>query len=247
MSLFGEKDLLSQVIQNVDEGPSLPIRDENHNCTSGSVEVVFRDIESRVVEVISEFDTVFGCVAWLTNGRILKALAGRKDTSIILQKEDFLRPDTGGPRDAELRKMYAALPNNRGSDGDYQFGYNYASAIETESVRCVGYASDKNRTIPRMHNKFLVLGNSIPYDDLPENYHATYFLPKVVITGSFNMTENANRSLENVVIIRDETIAEAYRAEFVTIYGISEPLDWTHEYVNPHYSKAYPYNPRYGT
>ncbi|MNL86806.1 hypothetical protein D3C87_2156720 [compost metagenome] len=49
------------------------------------------------------------------------------------------------------------------------------------------------------------------------------------------MTNNATDSLENIVIIRDRRIAEAYAQEHGAIYGISEPLDWEKPYVVPEY------------
>lgn len=89
-----------------------------------------------------------------------------------------------------------------------------------------------------MHNKFLVLANMVKDGDC--------ISPQAVLTGSFNMTNNATRSLENVVLIRDEKIAEAYFREFTDIYGISEDLNWSQPYVDPNYGNA-GYGPRVGT
>lgn len=95
------------------------------------------------------------------------------------------------------------------------------------------WAANKSN-IPRMHNKFIVLCRceQVPHeDDLgPNPYH-----PYAVVTGSFNMSNNATNSLENIVIINDRIIAAAYAREHATIYGISEPLDWEKPYVKPEY------------
>lgn len=230
-NLTRKQNLLEECIDDTVGQLHPSMQSLDHSVTSGNVRVVFRDIEPFIVNAIREHDSVFGCVAWLTNRNILRALASRQDTSIIVQKEDFLRPDRGGPRGAELRRLYKKLPNDRGNDGTYHFGYNCASGLETEAVRCVGYASNKDRTIPRMHHKFLVLCSQ---EKEPES-GCVQVTPEAVITGSYNMTENATRSLENIVFIKDGAIASAYYDEFVTIYGISESLDWTKPYVDPNY------------
>jgi hypothetical protein len=56
---------------------------------------------------------VVGCVAWLSSRSVLEALARKKAVAIVVQKEDFLRPDldqnwTRAGR--ELRAFYRALP-----------------------------------------------------------------------------------------------------------------------------------------
>lgn len=252
--LFGEKNLLSIHIEDADRA-SKPIGETDNSATAENcdVQVAFRNIEAVAVETIKQYPVIYGCMAWLTNHRILRTLASRDDTAIILQKEDFLRPDVGGPSKNVLRDLYAALPSKRGEDseGQYQFGYNFCSMIEgLEAVRCVGYGPDKGRTIPRMHNKFLVLCDYVAEPLDPKLYGVSEFkraVPRAVLTGSFNMTENANKSLENIVVIKNEEIAKAYYREFVTIFGISEPLDWRHEYVSPLYSNDYPFGPRFGT
>lgn len=69
-------------------------RDERPESTvaSGSVIAHFEDIEGRLVEFIHESTAIVGCVAWLTSVPVLRALQGRP-VNLIVQKEDFLRPD----------------------------------------------------------------------------------------------------------------------------------------------------------
>jgi hypothetical protein len=54
-----------------------------------------------------------------------------------------------------------------------------------------------------------------------------------VWTGSFNLTKNATRSLENVVVIRCPRIALAYYDEWMQVEAISEPLDWAIQWPCP--------------
>jgi hypothetical protein len=48
-----------------------------------------------MLDIIKQFENgaIFGCVAWLTLIPILKALSKCDNVQIIVQKEDFLRPD----------------------------------------------------------------------------------------------------------------------------------------------------------
>lgn len=71
-----------------------------------------------------------------------------------------------------------------------------------------------------MHHKFFVFFNA----DL---------VPYAVWTGSFNATENAARSRENAVYLRSATIARHYAAEWSRTLALSEPLDWSSNFIEP--------------
>lgn len=55
----------------------------------GQTSVYFKNLESKLVSLIQEADVVVGCVAWLSSKHVLRALANKVATSIIVQKEDF--------------------------------------------------------------------------------------------------------------------------------------------------------------
>lgn len=63
-------------------------------------------IETALISQIAQCDMACGCVAWLTNENILKAL-GKVQTSLIVQKEDFLRPDINYT--SELQRFMRSL------------------------------------------------------------------------------------------------------------------------------------------
>jgi hypothetical protein len=91
--------------------PGVPVKQKDHSTSSGKTRVYFKDLEKSLIQHISESDVVFGCVAWLTSEPIIKAMS-HKDVQIIVQKEDFLRPDDkdgfgGWPR--HLRSLYGSL------------------------------------------------------------------------------------------------------------------------------------------
>lgn len=208
----------------------------NYSTKSGAVEVVFRDIEKRLIEEINKSQSVVGCVAWLTSAPVLGALRG-KLCQIVVQKEDFLRPDMGAQSNwkSSLREKYAAL-----NDGDFIDRYSLPEPIPSmsyggdtciEAVRCVGnYNRAKSPAFPRMHNKFLVLGRLIPAEG-----GGSKVSPEMVWTGSFNITKNAGYSLENALIIRDPKIVDAYASEYAQIVGLSEPLDWQSDWCSPEF------------
>ena len=64
----------------------------DYAMTKGSTEVIFRDIAPKLCTVLQEFPYFVGCVAWLTEPTILDAMAN-KCLGMVVQKEDFLRPD----------------------------------------------------------------------------------------------------------------------------------------------------------
>lgn len=217
-------------------------QDNSVVASDGRSCVYFRNLADRLTEHIRSADTVFGCVAWLTDFRILEALRGKK-VSIVVQKEDFLRPDAGADAGwkARLQTAYSAI---NGPLGGCEVGglnhYDVHGSIETHrgcddvpigGIRCAGnHNRDRNPAHPRMHNKFLVFAKRNPTpDDRWTCGHTCYG----VWTGSFNFTTNGGRSLENAVYLTDPNIVRAYRAEHRQIVAISEPLDWQSEWCCP--------------
>ena len=212
-----------------------PFRD--HGITSGVVEVHFRHIEDRLIDAIREADAVVGCVAWLTSERILSALSGKKAVSLVVQKEDFLRPDlhTKPSWPNRLRQQYAALPGclrcwHRGS---LVSRLSYCCNPDLEAVRCVGnYNRNRLPAFPRCHHKFAVFCRVV-YGEEDEFGIPSKPEPYAAWTGSFNFTKNSGSSLENAVLIRDLAVASAYYHEWAQVVAVSEPLDWESDWVEP--------------
>ena len=196
--------------------------------SSRSTQVYFRDLEAHLISHIAQADAVFGCAAWLTSGPILDALAKKDSVSFVIQKEDFLRPDLGGRTYWKnwLREKYDSL------SGIERFSFDNVidvlSCSYLDPIRCVGnYNRDKVPAFPRMHNKFVIFAKLLDYD----GYEGAS--PYAVWTGSFNLTKNAGKSLENAIFITDPEIVRAYWLEFGQIVAISEPLDWEADWVAP--------------
>jgi len=214
------ENLNDAVIPNAD-GPSVPIRSRRIATLTSAVEIIFDDLETKLVEQINRWPVVVGCMAWLTNEAVLNALASRREVSILVQKEDFLRPDTGNWSQKRQRKQYLALPTFSRMAHESAY-YSFCTDPTTDAIRCVGIAQPKGQIKARMHHKFMVFCDS-------------NFQPQAVWTGSFNATFNGGRSLENAVILKSKRLASAYMEEWATLLGISEPLDWDSPYVAPEF------------
>ena len=201
--------------------------------------VVFNRLEDALISRIKGCDAVFGCVAWPTSEPILRALAEKKAVSLLVQKEDFLRPDLASDKRRDwklrLRSLYERLPDlpNRLCDtwGNLRFEcMSCAGDPDFQPVRCVGISPGNGQTKPNMHHKFVLFADAHPgaWKEDPEIY-----VPHTVWTGSYNFTQNSNCSFENGVIIREEGIVAAYFQVFGELMAISEPLDWESRWVAP--------------
>jgi len=214
------------------------------------VRVLFRNQKQALIDALREQEDVlvYGCVAWLTDFDILNAMA-KKSLGIVVQKEEFLRPDkvlaSRRMWTETLRRKYKATvwcAMHPHSFPDFRFEsrlwditcHGQYQHDEIGPVRCIGY---HRRTgdfgVPLMHHKFLVFAKyHNPDPDDPDARDMPGWLePLRVWTGSFNMSTNASNSLENVVVLDDKRIAEAYSKEWANLYLNSEPLDWTHVYA----------------
>ena len=64
----------------------------DHSFKDGDVSVHFRGLKEKLLFEINNADIVLGAVAWLTDHDLLEAIS-KKPCQIVVQKEDFLRPD----------------------------------------------------------------------------------------------------------------------------------------------------------
>jgi hypothetical protein len=216
----------------VNDGTNQPrYRLMDHSVRRGDVRCYFRGLQDAFIEEMHGADAVVGCVAWLTNEPILNAMQQLRCVSLIVQKEDFLRPDAIGK--SNLRKLYAGLGCclDRFAMPMPICDLSTAGSPEWQAVRCVGNVNRTQSPVhPRMHNKFAVFCRLVDSDDrdgLPA------FEPFKVWTGSFNFTYVGGLSLENAVVLSDEKIVWPYFNEWGQISCLSEPLDWFRDWVEP--------------
>lgn len=221
---------------------------------SSGISCFFDNLEQILISKIEQYPIIVGCVAWLTNENILKTLSTRERVSIIIQREDFLRPDSGYWSSKKLKTLYNQLPDGVKQPGHSWEGWgdiihslNSSSPWESAPIRCLGNLNtDKNPAFPRMHNKFLVFcewhypnSDDIDLDDYPSGW--VEVMPKAIWTGSFNLTDNATKSLENAVYIEDSEIVNAYYNEWQYIFGLSEAIEagfWDIAWESPDYFRV---------
>lgn len=231
------------------EGRSTTKNFGNNNIEKENINVYFREIKQNLISHIRKSEYILGCVAWLTDFEIINELS-KKQTCIIVQKEDFLRPDYNihdkYKWKKKLKNHYSKLDFCL-TRGDLLPNLSFVTSYEIlDAIRCVGnFNRDKLPAFPRMHNKFLVFANVNPkYLEFTrscknnEEYYESFdqfrtLDPYAVWTGSFNFTFNAHNSLENAIYLNDEIIAKAYYDEWKEIASISEPLNWNSDWIEP--------------
>jgi hypothetical protein len=227
------KDLNKLEIQT--DGSPERLTDNSAASPDGSVRVHFRDLEEALIANIRKAHVVVGCVAWLTSRPILNALAlVPGGVSIVVQKEDFLRPDLDatGNTSRPLSVLYNKLPE---TSGRYSFpglvsSLSYCTDSTIAPVRCVGnHNREKSSSFPRMHNKFVLFCNVKE----AEGDGFSEITPYAVWTGSFNFSKNATFSFENAVVLTDEAIVQSYYREWGQILALSEPLNWEDPWCAP--------------
>ena len=192
-----------------------------------------------------------GAVAWLTDPTVLDAMT-TVPTAALVQKEDFLRLDStvidGGERwKDQLRAQYDAVARSD-RHCDLFIRQNFPDPLGSQSllgdqgiagVRCVGFRNDRSANgvrQPLMHNKFLVFARLRDFPDVRDDGDEEpepLWEPRMVWTGSCNLSRQSHRSRENTIIIRDPVIASAYMREWADLMSLSEPLDWDTEWVAP--------------
>lgn len=221
----------------------------------------FKNLEETLIDYIEPADIVVGCAAWLTSRAVLEALAQKSGVSIVVQKEDFLRPDDYSYRNntwkAALRRWYDAIPGtisryDESLSGTAAHFLSYCHAPEIDAIRCFGI-NDHSKQRPLMHHKFMVFckekvqptkpleecnckedpPGSLDFCPTCDPDYVTVFHPYAVWTGSYNPTTNATRSMENAIYIVDEDTAYSYFYEWSRILSLSEPLNWSAEYIAP--------------
>ncbi len=204
-----------------------------------SVEVVFKNIENKLLNLIEEFQhgIIFGCVAWLTSKPILNALAKCRNVQIIVQKEDFLRPDLKVLNENFWKKdlcnqydqLHFSLSRHKCLSPIRSL--SVCDDPKVDPIRCIGnYNREGKAAFPRAHHKFLVFCRKSSVRG---------YVPVALWTGSFNLTYNATHSFENVLILRDKSgdneILHAYLKEHHHLFALSEPLQWEDDWVSPEF------------
>lgn len=170
--------------------------------TSGKVKVYFDKLDDHFISHLSKAKFAVGCVAWVSSGKIMRAMKELKAFSLIVNKERHLTESCEPTSHQTYLKTLLIGPVLKIG------AKSYPSAV------CCGEfnkTDNPQEPLARMHHKFVVLLNSRK-------------IPIGVWTGSFNLTSNAQTSLENAVYINDPSIAKAYFQEWERVFKISQNI-----------------------
>lgn len=231
---------------------------EDYSETSENIAVHFRDLDQQLIKYIRNAKAVVGAVAWLTNEEIIEELAKKEFVSIVVQKEAYYRNPTEFWQQKIIR-LYKQLPQYSGqyviSGLPSRISSNDQLVDTWDAIRSVGVIADNNEIIPLMHNKFLIFCDYDTIDvivtnpiavknGLPESWcdmevEVDILTPYAVWTGSFNITKNAVKSLENALYITDFKIIDAYYSEWGQLLARSESLDGMSNKYKPQWKIEY--------
>lgn len=205
----------------------------------------FTDIKRIILSLLSdqEYNMVLGCVYRLTDLDIITRLCSKKCVQLVVNYEDFLT----NPKQNwhyRLHERYHSLVNNSKGLGFWESCSHYFNEIfplsahnyqhQLSPIRAVFSNSDS-----MIHHKFLLLCKQ--EDIFVENGGHLYneITPKLLVTGSFNLTLNASKSLENIIVENNSDALNMFVNEFKHCLLLSEPINATWNKSNretePHY------------
>lgn len=167
------------------------------------VQAVFEGHERRICQLANNSMAVVGCMAWVTNRRILRAFGDCPCGVSIVMHDDSAADRLDANIDAlETNTVY---PKSVECDGP-----------DTPMDLCEAYVRFRgvelgNETRAMMHAKFLV------FCDIDK----TTLIPQVVWVGSTNLTHNSTRNIEAGVVIADEATAKAFASMWKSCLAIA--------------------------
>ena len=179
-------------------------------------------LKDVLVSHISESDAVVGCVGWLTSTEVVDALSALSEGSSFIVDKGYVASN------GWLKKRYAKLQTCVGLSEhlwDQTALHVLRPVVDSlDPVRILGFQKSGSRVAPLMHHKFAVL---LERED-------GELVPSGVLLGSFNYSDNADRSIEFLNLCRDPAVVNAFLAEFAALYVLmSEPLDSTAKVPKP--------------
>lgn len=182
------------------------------NCTD--VDVNFFDNEELILNHIKKHDAVIGCVPWITNHKIIKALSELKYGTCIITDKNSMKGYIKRylAKFNEIKTLdfeISRLPTNNS-----YFDNNEIKGNNTSSIRVFG--KPKKGITPLLHYKFLILCDI----DNEKN-----IVLRSVIAGSFNLSSNATNSREMLLTITEPYIVKCFYYEWSKAFILSENVN----------------------
>lgn len=181
------------------------------------------DLEMNLINHIATFGQnciVVGCIAWLSNPRIIGAIRQHCSAALLLVNDENYATWGAG----KCMALYKTLPHIK-EPPNVLFDHleTPLAGIDKQEylpVRCIRNTSDA-----LMHSKYLVFFRKQAYER--KGTVVWRDVPTAVWTGSMNYTVKASRNQENAVFIESEAIAAFYFNDFAISFLKSAPLRTT--------------------
>jgi hypothetical protein len=213
---------------------------EAHN----EVTVSFDENVEYICSKIENSEVVIGCAPWFSNKKIFNSLIKVSEgISIVLDKSTVNKSiksnsTTWVDHDIKPKKStlyeFNALPFNLSLlPTDFEYTPFEDNVINKCSFRVVGrdQSTQKNKTL--FHYKFLIICEVNKSDDM-----IIKIIPKSVICGSFNFSNNAEQSREALLHIENTDVAQEFYDEWARAYMLSENIEKFSKDLNPEYLPA---------
>lgn len=175
-----------------------------------------------------------GCVPWLTDWKVSRALASLAQCCILLDKQQPPYPavEQLAKTDSALSSAYLrhfdmlALPNPDGSGPVLGPFSQMPPPVLLGPVRLVGWARDQHgKPRPMLHSKMLVLGVTTYWEnDEDWSGDVAQFEPKVTWMGSANWTSNARQHIEHGLWSTDPALVAHNYEYLLDLVRFSEPF-----------------------
>ncbi|MEI5639073.1 MULTISPECIES: hypothetical protein [unclassified Pseudoalteromonas] len=198
----------------------------------GGIKAYFDSNEDVIVDLILNSNAVIGCCPWLFNNKILAALKKLKyGSSIVIDKSEASKYKL------KQSKLYGDINplsfNVNVLPSDFHLTALPLDSINQDSVRVFGRDQSGPDKKSLLHYKFLVLCNVNEDKGV-----ITKILPKTVIGGSFNFSQNSTDCRESTLIMENEGVANDFFQEWARAYMLSENIKTYSCELNPEFLVA---------
>lgn len=199
--------------------------------------VHFKNIREVLFYHLAHCSYVIGCVAWITDFSVINAMSQLKGATLIVQAESMFKIKTRDSFKTNLKRKYQTIKQfpwatfakatrmphfqslweEMKTTGEIQeqlwttLGQDPMAIRTCGQIQRAGHEGQNPDEPSMMHHKYLVF-----MDDNGKTL--------AVWTGSFNFTKNASKSLENVQIIYNKKVADAYLRNFLSLLPTSRGI-----------------------
>lgn len=228
-NINARRSFTPKVAVNCDDEPGGKVVVENPWKSAIKVENVKQvsafvgDLETHLIRMIETYGNnsiLVGCVAWLSNPRIIEAMKTHcREVLLLVNDENYAT--WGNGKNAELYQRLPHITHSlRELFGHLNTPLGQFDTKNYDPVRCIRNTGDA-----LMHSKYIIFFKPMAFET---EYGFIYRdIPAAVWTGSMNYTIKASRNQENAVFIESELIARFFFHDFACSFLTSAPIRTT--------------------